>query len=471
MNIRTEPGAEEEINIDSKTNKPYDTPKIVFVSVEEANKFRIDVAIAAIYHDYPFLGYVFSSIKRKRAWYMPTAGISADNIMYYNPRFMASLTPSQQKFVLLHEILHKINYHFIRGDEIMKIRYNMTCREFITWQKKTQEDSQEESMSLDKAKKYINKKHKIDRLLRFINLNEDLAINQTCDSKFGRLPIGIFLDDMNEHYKLDMEANREWEYYFDYMEKNVKDLDHTVDHDIQIVGGDGQGGLNVNLTDNEKKQFDNMFNNICKKGATIQKQHEAQGNCSNYKLSDILPDFSVEIADKHIWENIISANFGDHRVTDQEATLKRPNRRNDENPWGRRRKTMSKHTVVILDTSGSCSHVLERFLGVINRAMKKYKTTIDLLCTTTYVYNVYEKMKTVNMDVIEIQGGGTDLTTAQRWIRDNKPNEGTGINVIVLTDGYTDWLEDMKFTTSAIYTESYSPLKGVTNYATIYEED
>ena len=46
MNIRTEPGAEEEINIDSDTNKPYDPPKIVFVSVEEANKFRIDVAIA-----------------------------------------------------------------------------------------------------------------------------------------------------------------------------------------------------------------------------------------------------------------------------------------------------------------------------------------------------------------------------------------------------------------------------------------
>ena len=471
MNMRTKPGAEEEINIDSKTNKPYDPPKMIFVSVEEANKFRIDVAIAAIYQDYPFLGYVFSSLKRKRAWYLSTAGISADNILYYNPRFMASLTSSEQKFVLLHEILHKINYHFIRGDEIMKRRFNMTSREFLEWQKKIKEDSQEDSMSLDEAEKYFKKKDKIKRLLRFININEDIAINQTCESKFNRLPIGIFLDDMNEYYKLEMEANREWEYYFDYMEKNVKNLDHTVDHDIQIIGGDGAGGLNVDLTDNEKKQFDNMFNNICKKGATIQKQHEARGNGSNYKLSDILPDFSVEIADKHIWENIINANFGTHRITAQEATLKRPNRRNDENPWGRRRKTMNKHTVVILDTSGSCGHVIEKFLGVINRAMKKYKTTIDLLCTTTYVYNVYEKLKTVNMDVIDIQSGGTNLTKAQEWVRDNKPNEGTGINVIVLTDGETDWLEDMKFTTSAIYTESYSPLKGVTNYATIYEED
>ena len=132
---------------------------------------------------------------------------------------------------------------------------------------------------------------------------------------------------------------------------------------------------------------------------------------------------------------------------------------------------MNKHTVVILDTSGSCSHVMEKFLGVISRAMKKYKTTIDLLCTTTYVYNVYQKLKTIDMDKIDIQGGGTDLTTAQQWIRDNSPNEGKGVNVIVLTDGYTDWLQDMKFTTSAIYTERYKPIKGITNYATIYEED
>ena len=132
---------------------------------------------------------------------------------------------------------------------------------------------------------------------------------------------------------------------------------------------------------------------------------------------------------------------------------------------------MNLHTVVILDTSGSCHSVMEKFLGVINRAMKKYKTTIDLLCTTTYVYNVYEKIKHVDMNVIDIESGGTDLTTAQEWVVKNKPNEGKGLNVIVLTDGYTPWLEDMKFTTSAIYTEDYKPLKGVTNYATIYEED
>ena len=470
---RTEGGAEEELNIDPETKKPYPVPKIPLVSIEEAEEFRIDVAIASIYQDYPFLGYVFSSLKRKRAWYLPTAGISADNILYYNPRFMASLSSDSQKFVLLHEILHKINYHFIRGDEIMKMRYNMTTREFIEWQNKIQKETQEDSMSLDAAKKYLKKKDKISRLLRFMNVCEDIAINQTCEGKFGRLPIGVFLDDVNKEYSLKMKPQMHWEYYFEEMEKGVKNLSHTVDHDIQIIGGDGEGGLNVELTENEKKQFDQVFKNVCKKGATIQKQHESRqkGNGANYKLSDILPDFNIEIQDKHIWENIINSNFGTHRVTAQESTLKRPNRRDDENPWGRRRKTMNRHTVIILDTSGSCGSVIDKFLGVINRAMKKYKTTIDLLCTTTYVYNVYEKLKTIDMNVIDIQNGGTDLTTAQNWIIQNKPNEGKGVNVIVLTDGETDWLTNTKFTTSAIYTERYSPLKGVTNYATIYEED
>ena len=66
---RTKGGAEEELNIDPKTKQPYPVPKIPLVSVEEAEAFRVDEAIASIYIDYPFLGYVFSSLKIKFGWY------------------------------------------------------------------------------------------------------------------------------------------------------------------------------------------------------------------------------------------------------------------------------------------------------------------------------------------------------------------------------------------------------------------
>lgn len=472
---RTEGGAEEQINIDSKTNKPYPVPRLPLVSLEEAEAFRIDEAIASIYHNYPFLGYVFCSLKREERWDIPTAAISADNILYFNPRFMASLTSDERSFVLLHEILHKINNHFARSDVIMKLRHNMSCREFIEWRKRVEGNSTDNPMTKKEAKKYYKKVDRISRLLKFMNVCEDLSINQICELKFGRLPIGIFLDDTNKEFNLEMEAMQEWEYYFKELEQNNTDLDHQIDHDIQIVGGgNGSGsGVTVELTENEKKQYDQMFKSIAKKAANLQKKHEAkqgQGNGPNYTLSDILPDMEVEIDDSHVWENIISKNFGFHRISEQEATLKRPNRRDDENPWGKRRRTINKHTVVILDTSGSCSHVMEKFLGVINNAMQRYKTTIDLILTTTHVYKVHENLKYIDMEKINIQGGGTDLTTAQKWIMLNKDNEGSGINVIVLTDGYTDWIADTKFTVSAIYTERHAPLKGVTNYATIYED-
>jgi predicted metal-dependent peptidase len=432
---------------------------------------------ASIYQQFPFLGYIFSSLKRKEAWFLATAGISADNVLYYNPRFMASLTSDQQKFVLLHEVLHKINSHFIRGDEIMKQRHGMTCREFIKWRDRVNGKSKDNPMSLEDAKKHLRKVQTIQRLLNFMNVCEDIAINQSCEKKFGRLPIGIFLDDVNKDENLNMEAWREWEYYFRELEKSGKGAKQVSDHDLQIAfgGGDGDGdGLNVELTDAERKQFDKQFEQLAKKGQRIQKRHEARckqaGNGSNYTLTDILPDLEVEIQDKHVWQNLINNNFGFHRINDKEGTLKRPDRRNEKNPWGKRRKTVNKHTVVILDTSGSCDHVIDKFLGCINNAMRKYKTTIDLLCTTTYVYNVYEKLRNIDMDNIKLQGGGTDLTKAQKWVMENKPNEGAGLNVIVLTDGYTDWIEDTKFTVSAIYTEGHSPLRGVTNFATVYED-
>jgi predicted metal-dependent peptidase len=452
-----------------------DQTKLPLVSVEEAKNFKIDEAIRDIYQHYPFLGYVFSSIKRKEAWFMPTAGISADNILYYNPRFMASLDDDGRKFVLLHELLHKIHSHFSRGDEILKQRHGMTSRAFIEWRETVRRESNEgDGCTLDEVKEHYAKVDTIDKLLNFMNYCEDLAINQSCEKKFKRLPIGVFLDDVNKQTGLNMEAFREWEYYFRELEKSGNGASETVSHDVQISFGDPNSGngMKVKLSEAQKKQFDKEFEQLCKKGHRLQKRHEAKhaGNGPNYTLTDILPDMEVEIKDREVWKNLINHNFGYHRINDQEATLKRPDRRNENNPWGKRRRTMNKHTVVVLDTSGSCDHVIDKFLGCINKAMKKYKTTIDLLCTTTHVYNVYQKLKTIDMGHIKLQGGGTDLTTAQKWVIKNKPNEGQGINVVVLTDGYTDWIEDTKFTVSAIYTETHSPLAGVSNFATVYED-
>ena len=453
-----EPGAEEELK-----------DKMTLVSMEEAEAFQLDKAIALIYKELPFLGYVFTSIKRKARWDIPTAAISSDNQLFYNPRFMASLSEENRKFVLLHEILHKINHHFIRGDDIMKKRYGMTGGEFLSWRKEVETASHDgDGMKLSEAKKYYKKVHKMNQTLDFMNICEDIAINQTCEQKFGKLPIGVYLDEVNKKHNLNLEAMREWEYYFEQLENSGKNLGKKINHDIQI--GVGSGGVKVDLTPAQKKEFDKLFNNICEQASKIQKKHENKGNGKNFILSDILPDFSVKVNDTHIWKNLISKNFGFHRINAQETTLKRPSRRDENNPWGRKRRTMNKHTVVIIDTSYSCMDYIERFLGCINNAMLKYKTTVDLLLTTTVVYKVHEKLRRIDMKDIEIKSGGTDLRKAQDWITENKPNKGAGINVIIITDGETDWKTDIKYSVSAIYTEKHTPLPGVTNSAIIYNE-
>ena len=97
MYERKEPGAEEQINTDPQTGEYVERMKLV--SVSEANSYRFDNTVREIYKTCPYLGFIFNSLKRKKCWDIPTAAISADNILMYNPRFMASMPLEQQKYV------------------------------------------------------------------------------------------------------------------------------------------------------------------------------------------------------------------------------------------------------------------------------------------------------------------------------------------------------------------------------------
>jgi predicted metal-dependent peptidase len=228
MTKRIEPGAEEQLTIDPKTGQPYAPGKepIKLVSVEEANEYRLDEDIAKIYLECPFLGYVFTSLKRAARWDIPTAAISPDNELFYNPRFMASLTTDQRKYVLFHECLHRLHTHFLRGDDIMKSRYGFTGRDLITAQRKGFD-------SVDAVKQHMENIQKANQLHQMQNITMDIAINQYCDKKFGRLPIGVHLDEMNAEKGLNMEAEREWEYYLTELEKDkVNNLNKAINKAI-----------------------------------------------------------------------------------------------------------------------------------------------------------------------------------------------------------------------------------------------
>tara|TARA_R110002020_G_scaffold41921_14_gene123258 strand:- start:950 stop:2431 length:1482 start_codon:yes stop_codon:yes gene_type:complete len=493
MAYRDKPGAEEAFSIDPETKEPYAKGKapIELVSLRDANEYRIDKSIAKIYLEAPFLGYVFTSLKRTPDWNIATAGISPNNEMFYNPRFMASLTVENQKYVLFHECLHRLHSHFIRGDDIMKTRYGWTANDLI---KRRRAGKFEEA---DDVVDQINNEYKAKALHTLMNIAEDIAINQYCDKKFSRLPIGVHLDEVNAEKGLTMEAEREWEYYLSELEKDMKENPEKyesggqsgsgglISHDVQNGNGedDPSGGNDIDgqigkdqaeaMADAERAINDELFKNIVRKAKDKQREFEANkgiGTGHSNSLLDVIPDCDIKLKDKNLWKSVINKRFGTQKVSTKEMTLKRPSRRNPANPFGKRRMKVSKHNVVIIDTSGSCLDDLPKFFAAIQRACKKYKTTVDLLFTTTQVYSIYKNQRTLNVENYEINSGGTDLTTAQKHIMDNYPKE---TSVICITDGYTDWLgksDGYGYKTSMIYTKEHAKVEGITEYAVIDED-
>jgi predicted metal-dependent peptidase len=539
MAYRTEPGAEEQLTIDPETNLPYEKgkEKMKLVSMEEANAYHLDKSIAKIYLECPFLGYVFSSLKRSPKWDIPTAGISPDNELFFNPRFMASLTLEQQKYVLFHECLHRLHNHFLRGDDIMQSRYGFTGKDLIAAGKKGFDNAED-------AVDHLNNIQKANGLHTLMNIAEDIAINQYCDKKFGRLPIGVHLNEVNKDKNLKMEKEREWEYYLSELEKDMKEnpqnyqqpqqgqgtcstcdgtgqapgqgeqgegegegegdcpdcngtgqasgqgqpgqgnpsgMGGVLGHDIQNGEGKQGKGAGNKLEDKHRREQeaaansvnDELFKNIVRKGKNKQREYEANkgiGHGTNNSLLDVIPDSEIKLKDKNLWKSVISKRFGTMRISSKEMTLKRPNRRNPASPFGKRRKKVSKHNVVIIDTSGSCLNDLPQFFGVVQRACKKYGTTVDLLFTTTDLYAIYKNQRTMAVENYDVRSGGTDLTVAQRYIMDNYPKE---TSVICITDGYTDWLgkkDGYGFKTSIIYTKDHVKLEGISEYAVLDED-
>jgi predicted metal-dependent peptidase len=456
------------------------------------DEFKMDQLCFKIYQEMPFLGYILSSINRKRVTdfkVIPTAAITPDNVLLYNPYFFGQLNLSQQKFVLFHEVLHKAHSHFPGADEILATRFG---RKGLQTEGKFKELSKEDQVVFS-------------RYCQVLNIAMDCSINQLIAKKFEQPENLVTLASTEAMCNPDLkpgdvgyvklEAEKEFEYYFQKLVKsNNEDIEAPADHVQQMSGighepnpdedrdrkiyenpedcpdGDGDG-------DQKKspEEYDQEMRNIIRKGYEKQRDFEMSsgiGKGDDDSILDIIPNMEVDIKDRNIWEGLVNKAFGEVLTSDNETTLKRPSRRLKGNPFGSRRICGSKNVVVCCDTSGSIGiDTIELFFGAINRACKKYGVTVDLLLTTERVYGVYEGLKKLNTDNINVSSGGTDLTRAQKWIMENKPHKGKNEHMVVLTDGYTDWIQNTPFTTAAIYTPCHSKLPGVKESAVIEMPD
>jgi predicted metal-dependent peptidase len=417
---------------------------------------NIELLISKILREVPLMGYIFSNLKRRKTNRIPTMGVTPDNELLYNADFVKAISEDIEgaKYVLFHEWLHLAQEHIPRAEDMTEIKYGKCVKDYM----KSGDDPA-----------YMPK----------LNIAMDVAINQLCDMRFKRPPVEVI--ELYHHdttfakfCKIEdpstIEAKRDWEYYFSLIPDDVMENmeaegsgqgSPTNDHSEHF----GEGGSTNKVKREEMR-------NMLRKSAELQKEHEVKSGCSpDNSLFEIIPDIcSVTINDRSLWESLATSGFGTRRTNMKTTTMRRPSRRDEKNPFGRTRIKAASHNVVIIDTSGSCMNDIPMFLGVIERACKRYQTTVDLLFTTTQVYSVYEKQRTLKMENYEIHSGGTDLTRAQQYIMEKGYSRDT--SVVVLTDGETPWLDandGWGYDTKMIYTNYHTKLENVKKFAVLPE--
>jgi predicted metal-dependent peptidase len=450
-------------------------------------KFHMDELIRDIYQELPFLGYALQSIKRMAVTDNPDfrASIDSKNVLLYNPAFFAETLTTEpfRKAILFHEVLHKVFNHFVRADKLME---NILGKKFAV------------IMENELSKMTYGEVMKFKVVFSLFNRAADCAIHEIIPARFPlplEIPGGLVTrDGLEKQHNITLEPKREMEYYFyeiwnakkDDM-KNLQNLadefDKFIEHQMSMPqnensdsnsdpsSGNSEGGNNESDKEIEKSaaEYQEEFRGIMRKATEKQREHEAKHGTGVGSLFNILPDFNFKIKEpSSFWKKLIAKSFGSKVSPDRYTTMRRPDRRNEENIYGKLRKNIGSHVCFVIDSSGSISpETIAKSFGYINKTMRKQGLTIDLLFCHTNVYAEFRNLKSIPLDFFkhnQIQSGGTDMTKAQDWIEKNYKNQKE-TTAIFLTDGETPWKTGYKYQVNAIYGVSHRKLPGVKNFA------
>lgn len=400
---------------------------------------QIEIILSRVYRDIPLLGYVFCKISREPDSSIPTLGVTPNNILKYNPEFLEQISNDYNacKYVLFHEWLHLSLRHFERADSLTRKLYNQSLHDFMN------------------DERFISHMSKL-------NIAMDVAINQICDRKFMRPDKYNFIH-MDTNFKtitgIDehsvIETDREWEYYFNLIPADFKGTKGYADiHENSIIRVNGG-------------EMDNGIEDIIKESIAVQ-QAEDTHKPSSRRIIDALPKCLIKVDDKDVWKSKLLKSLNSSEYDScRSLSMRKPDRRTGYFLSKRRNKDSTNYKVVIIDTSYSCDKLIEDFIKIINTACDKYNILVDVLLVNTEVYNVYEKISRIKIEDLDVLTGGTDLTTAQRYIM-NKYTKDT--EVVVLTDGFTDWLgtaDGWVNPVNVIYTQMYRPLPNVKKFIVV----
>lgn len=368
---------------------------------------------------FPFIGAVAMNldIVPTRDERLPTAATDGAAI-YWDISFLAELKPEERLFVFAHEIYHNILMHSLRIEN----------RDTATF-----------------------------------NIATDLEVNQLLEADGLISPAdGCFIRNRNHPNGYAFKPNLNAEEYYELLKSNSD-------------SGDGSSNRSDSSNGNSSGKLEGQFDRHIGKNEDISNE-PSQNVCDKYGKVERDPDFRPNVTQgniEHIREAAVAAaqmierqhgTLPEHiknivnRMTepavDWKETLSQFITRScgaGDNTWNRPNRrfistgvylpsheSKNMNVAVIMDTSGSVTHILPQFLGELNGLMKSfgnYKITVIQNDADVQDVAEYNDENPLDLEHVKysVHGyGGTDLTPAFKHITDNKVECDC---VVAMTDG------------------------------------
>jgi predicted metal-dependent peptidase len=370
---------------------------------------------------HPFYGTIFSKFIKRIRFDIPVAAVTFEKghpVLLINPIGFGSYSRKEQIFILIHEMLHIVNQHHLRG------------------------------RGKDPA---------------IFNIAADISINQMIESSIAYRPNDCL---MPHHFDLEPNLSTE-EYYNQLIARDEpielpKELQNSLLSDIVegdgSEGGDGQGqGQGKQPGDGQGggkgdkgtpdfgklhpnwKEVQAMGDDLVKgltKGLVQEAMIKNAGNIPGELKEAIEALFEPQVE----WDRVLRSFTTSLLSTKSRSTWSRPNRRMGSVKMGRLRKK-ELNLLVAIDTSGSLStNELTLFLSEIKGIRDQTEANITIVQCDTNIRSV-QKFNEIDIDNFEVFGrGGTSLIPPFELVSDRE-RDGHQLSesidgVIYLTDGY-----------------------------------
>jgi len=349
---------------------------------------KMENALNSLINLNPFYAYILMGSQFKEAGVKNvslTISRNGDFVFLYNPVSIAAKHVKMVEGLILHELMHFINKHYLirakdkRDKQIWDIAKDAAINQFIP---------QLDAFSIP-LNVLVQEGHGVDNDMIFVSPPIDM-LNRTAEEYHQYM-----LDEFMKNDSFDVEAV--WDKLPD---------SHEQESDLPIE-------MMIELTQEKVGKAFNLFGNELPSGVK----------------QDIEINLSRPIIN---WETALRKFTGMSLRGDKYSTPLRPNRRYDDQPgW---RYIYEPKLTVIIDTSGS----------IIEEEINAFMSEIEAIAAQEFSFNVIQVDKSVtfvgeyklgNWKDFQVYGGGeTDLQPAVDIAEQQFRSEG----IVIFTDGYVD---------------------------------